>query len=56
MNDVLPEPRLEGSYRLARGRRIGFAEWGRADGVPVLWFKAGKSACKNQNAIPKKPN
>jgi pimeloyl-ACP methyl ester carboxylesterase len=38
MNDVLPEPRLEGSYRLARGRRIGFAEWGRADGIPVLWF------------------
>ena len=38
MNDLLPEPRLEGSYRLARGRRIGFAEWGRADGVPVLWF------------------
>ena len=34
----LPEPRLEGSYRLARGRRIGFAEWGRAEGVPVLWF------------------
>jgi len=38
MHDLLPEPRLEGSYRLARGRRIGFAEWGRADGVPVLWF------------------
>ena len=35
---VLPEPRLEGNYRLARDRRIGFAEYGRADGRPVFWF------------------
>lgn len=35
---VLPEPRLEGSYQLGRGRRIGFAEYGRADGRAVFWF------------------
>jgi pimeloyl-ACP methyl ester carboxylesterase len=35
---VLPEPRLEGSYRLPGDRRLGFAEYGRADGVPIFWF------------------
>lgn len=36
---VVPtDPRLEGSYRLGRGRRIGFAEYGRADGRVVFWF------------------
>ena len=35
---VQPEPRLEGSYRVGPGRRIGFAEYGRADGRPVFWF------------------
>jgi pimeloyl-ACP methyl ester carboxylesterase len=35
---VLPEPRLEGSYRLSGERQIGFAEYGRADGVPIFWF------------------
>ena len=35
---VLPEPRIEGSYRLGAGRRIGFAEYGRAGGRPVFWF------------------
>jgi pimeloyl-ACP methyl ester carboxylesterase len=29
---------LEGSYQLAGDRRIGFAEYGRADGLPVFWF------------------
>jgi pimeloyl-ACP methyl ester carboxylesterase len=35
---VLPEPRLEGVYRLGPGRRIGFAEYGRPDGRVVFWF------------------
>jgi pimeloyl-ACP methyl ester carboxylesterase len=35
---MVPEPRLEGSYRLERGRRIGFAEYGRPDGRVVFWF------------------
>src|SRR5439155_14448494 len=35
---ALPAPRLEGSYRLPGARRIGFCEYGTADGRPVLWF------------------
>ncbi len=35
---VLPEPRLEGTYRLRNGRRLGFAEYGRPDGKVVFWF------------------
>lgn len=35
---MLPEPRLEGSYELSGARRLGFAEYGRADGVPIFWF------------------
>lgn len=35
---ALPAPRLEGSYRLPDARRIGFCEYGTADGRPVLWF------------------
>jgi pimeloyl-ACP methyl ester carboxylesterase len=34
----VPEPRLEGVYRLRRGRRIGFAEYGRPGGRVVFWF------------------
>ncbi len=34
----LLEPRLDGAVTLADGRRIGFAEYGVADGFPVLWF------------------
>jgi pimeloyl-ACP methyl ester carboxylesterase len=36
--NVLPPPRLEGAYQLADGRRIGFCEYGTADGEPILWF------------------
>ncbi|HET9730905.1 MAG TPA: alpha/beta hydrolase [Acidimicrobiia bacterium] len=35
---VLPEPRLEGSYRTASGRRLSFAEYGDPFGKPVFWF------------------
>ncbi|HVN51098.1 MAG TPA: alpha/beta hydrolase, partial [Acidimicrobiales bacterium] len=38
MTGEVPAPRVEGSVRLADGRRIGFAEYGVADGRPVLWF------------------
>lgn len=31
-------PRLDGAVTLQDGRRIGFAEYGVADGFPVLWF------------------
>lgn len=34
----LLEPRLDGAVTLADDRRIGFAEYGVADGFPVLWF------------------
>lgn len=32
------EPRLEGHYRVAPGRRIGFAEYGDPRGRLILWF------------------
>ena len=35
---ALTAPRLEGSYRLPDARRIGFCEYGTADGRPILWF------------------
>lgn len=34
----LLDPRLDGAVTLDDGRRIGFAEYGVADGFPVLWF------------------
>jgi pimeloyl-ACP methyl ester carboxylesterase len=34
----LTAPRVEGAITLADGRRIGFAEYGPADGRVVLWF------------------
>lgn len=36
--DVGPAARLEGDIRLADGRQLGFAEYGRARGRAVLWF------------------
>jgi pimeloyl-ACP methyl ester carboxylesterase len=33
-----PTPRIEGTYELADGRRVGFAEYGDPEGRPVLWF------------------
>jgi pimeloyl-ACP methyl ester carboxylesterase len=35
---VFPEPRLEGTYRLDRGRVISFAEYGLPAGRPIFWF------------------
>ena len=37
MTDVLP-PRIEGTVAVARGRRLGFAEFGPPDGRPVVWL------------------
>jgi len=37
MTEVLP-PRFEGTFRLEDGRRLGYAEYGPADGKPLLWF------------------
>lgn len=34
----VPEPRLEGQYRVGHGRRIGFAEYGDPHGRTVFWF------------------
>ena len=34
---LLP-PRIEGALRLRDGRRVGFAEFGPADGRPLLWL------------------
>ncbi len=34
----LPEPRLEGHYRVGPRRRIGFAEYGDPNGRVVFWF------------------
>jgi pimeloyl-ACP methyl ester carboxylesterase len=35
---VEPRPRVEGVVRLADGRKLGFVEYGDADGVPIFWF------------------
>jgi pimeloyl-ACP methyl ester carboxylesterase len=35
---VLPPPRIEGTIRLPRRRRLGYAEFGPASGRPLLWF------------------
>jgi pimeloyl-ACP methyl ester carboxylesterase len=32
------EPRLEGTVKVASGRRLGFAEFGAPDGRPVVWL------------------
>lgn len=34
----LTPPRLEGSIRVGKGRRLGYAEFGPVTGRPVLWF------------------
>ena len=34
----LPPPRVEGSVRIDRGRRLGFAEFGPPKGRPLLWL------------------
>lgn len=33
-----PVPRSQGTVTLVDGRRIGYAEYGAPEGVPVLWF------------------
>jgi len=33
-----PPPRFEGTFRLQDGRKLGYAEYGLADGKPILWF------------------
>jgi pimeloyl-ACP methyl ester carboxylesterase len=35
---LLTEPRLEGTVRLTDGRKLGFAEFGRARGRAVIWM------------------
>lgn len=35
---TIEDPRYEGSIRLRDGRRLGFAEFGPRDGLPLLWF------------------
>lgn len=35
---LLPPPRIEGTIRLPRRRRLGYAEFGPASGKPLLWF------------------
>jgi pimeloyl-ACP methyl ester carboxylesterase len=37
MKKLIP-PRVEGTIRLSDGRNLGFAEFGPADGVPLVWF------------------
>lgn len=37
MTMVTP-PRYEGTFRLNDGRRLGYAEYGPAEGKPLLWF------------------
>jgi pimeloyl-ACP methyl ester carboxylesterase len=37
MSQILP-PRFEGTFRLKDERRLGYAEYGPADGKPILWF------------------
>jgi pimeloyl-ACP methyl ester carboxylesterase len=35
---LLEPPRFEGTLRLPKGRRLGYAEFGAASGRPLLWF------------------
>jgi pimeloyl-ACP methyl ester carboxylesterase len=37
-HDQPPRPRAEGAIVLPGGRALGFAEYGPADGDPILWF------------------
>ncbi len=37
MTKIIP-PRFEGTFRLKDGRRLGYAEYGPADGKTILWF------------------
>lgn len=37
-NPTLPAPRFEGTLRLPRRRRLGYAEFGPAGGKPLIWF------------------
>lgn len=37
MSKLIP-PRIEGTMRLKDGRKLGYAEFGTAGGVPLLWF------------------
>jgi pimeloyl-ACP methyl ester carboxylesterase len=37
MSQIRP-PRFEGTFRLKDGRKLGYAEYGPADGKPILWF------------------
>jgi pimeloyl-ACP methyl ester carboxylesterase len=37
MSKILP-PRFEGTFRLKDGRKLGYAEYGPANGKPILWF------------------
>ena len=37
MSQLLP-PRFEGTFRLKDGRKLGYAEYGPANGKPILWF------------------
>lgn len=37
MTKIIP-PRFEGTFRLKDGRRLGYAEYGPANGKPLLWF------------------
>src|SRR5262245_52945341 len=39
-HEPLVPPRLEGTFRLADGRVLGFAEYGPPTGSAVLWFHA----------------
>lgn len=36
--DQITPPRFEGTFRLKDGRKLGYAEYGPADGRPILWF------------------
>jgi pimeloyl-ACP methyl ester carboxylesterase len=38
VRDLVTPARVEGTVALADGRRLGFAEWGPADGRPVVWM------------------
>jgi len=35
---TIPPPRFEGTFRLPDGRKLGYAEYGPANGKPILWF------------------
>ena len=45
MSAFLP-PRFEGSVLLESGRELGYAEFGRATGRPLLWFHGTPGACR----------